>query len=117
MYAIIEVDSKQYCVKDKDCIEVERQGHKPGKEFTLGKVLLVKEGKSVHIGQPYLKEYKVNAKLIRDFRSKKTISYRYIRREDSKWKKGHRQDLSLVQIVKIAAEKTKEKEEKPKAKK
>lgn len=112
MYAVIEVGSKQYHVKEKDIIEVERQLNHSAKDFNLGKVLLVKDEKSILIGQPYLKDYKVLAKLIRDFRGRKVISYKYIRREDSRWKKGHRQNLSLVQIVKISPEKVEKAEKK-----
>lgn len=101
MYAIIEVGAKQYKVKEKDLISVETQDQKPGKEFAIGKVLLVKDGKDLHVGKPHLKDHKVLAKVVKEIRGEKLISFKYRRRKDSRWKKGHRQNLSVVEIVKI----------------
>lgn len=111
MYAIIEVGAKQYKVQEKDIVEVEKTLHKAGKEFDINKILLVKDGKSVHVGQPYVKDYKVSAELVRNFRGPKVISFKTLRRKDSRWKKGHRQYLSAIKITKILAKEAEKKEE------
>lgn len=104
MYAVIDIGGKQVNVKEKDIIEVERQEGKEGKEIILGKVLLVSKGKKLEVGRPYLKEARVLATLLKQHRAKKVISYKYLRRKSSHWKKGHRQQLSRLQIKEIKTE-------------
>lgn len=101
MYAIIEVGANQYNVSKGDVIEVAKQDAKEGKDITLGKVLLVSKDKKVEIGQPYIKEAKVSATVLRHMRGEKTISFKYRRRKSSDWQKGHRQELTLIKIKDI----------------
>ena len=101
MYAIIEVGAKQYTVKIGDIIEVEKQTAQEGKEITLGKVLLISKDKKIEIGQPYLKDAKAKAIVLEHIKGKKVISFKYRRRKASHWKKGHRQQLTRLQIKEI----------------
>lgn len=101
MYAIIEVGGKQYSVKKDDIIEVEKQDAEVGTEITLEKVLLVTKAQKVEIGQPYVKEAKVQATVLKQVKSVKTISYKYRRRKSKDWKKGHRQQLTRLKIKEI----------------
>lgn len=103
MYAIIEVGAKQYSVKKEDIIDVETQHLPVGKEVTLNRVLLVSKDKKIEIGQPYLKEAKVEATVISQLRGEKAISFKYRRRKSSHWKKGHRQELTRLKIKEIVA--------------
>ena len=102
MYAIIEVGAKQFAVKKGEIIEVEKQAEAEGKEITLDKVLLVSKDKKVEIGQPYLKEVKVKASILKQFRGEKVIAYKYRRRKAYHRKKGHRQSLTRLQITEIS---------------
>ena len=101
MYAIVEVGAKQYSVKKDDIIEVEKQGTAEGKEIALNKVLLVSKDKKIEVGTPYLKDAKVEALVLKQFRGEKLISYKYRRRKSSHWKKGHRQYLTRLKIKDI----------------
>ncbi|HLD82841.1 MAG TPA: 50S ribosomal protein L21 [Candidatus Omnitrophota bacterium] len=101
MYAIIEVGAKQYNVKKGDIIEVEKLEAKEGKDITLKNVLLLSKAKSVEIGQPYLKEYKVVAAVLGNIKGEKSISFKYRRRKSSHWTKGHRQQLTRLRIKEI----------------
>lgn len=101
MYAIIEVGAKQYSVKIDDIIDVEKQNTKEEKEITLNKVLLVSKDRKIEIGQPYLKDAKVYAIVLKHLKSKKTVSFKYRRRKSSHWKKGHRQQLTRLKIKDI----------------
>lgn len=101
MYAIIEVGAKQYTVKKDDSFEVEKLDLAEGKEFTIEKVLLVSKGDKVDIGQPYLKQAKVLAVVLKQTKGEKTIAYKYRRRKSSDWKKGHRQQLTRIKIKEI----------------
>ncbi len=101
MYAIIEVGAKQYSVKRDDIIDVETQHLPVGEEITLDRVLLVSGDKKIEIGQPYLKEAKVQATVLSNLKGPKLISFKYRRRKSSHWKKGHRQQLTRLKIKEI----------------
>ena len=101
MYAIIEVGAKQYNVKKGDVLAVEKQDADQGEEITLNKVILVSKDKKVEVGQPYLKDASVKAMVLRHFKSKKVVSFKYRRRKSSHWKKGHRQQLTQLKIKEI----------------
>ena len=101
MYAIVEVGGKQYYVENGDVIEVEKQEFKDGHELNLSKVLLVSKDKKVEVGQPYVKGAKVLAVVMGQFKGEKLVSFKYRRRKSSHWKKGHRQNLTRLEIKEI----------------
>lgn len=101
MYAIIEVGAKQYSVKKDDIIEVEKQAGLKGKDIAIDKVLLVSKDKKIEIGQPYLKEAKVEATVLGQIKGEKCVSFKYRRRKASHWTKGHRQQLTRLKIKSI----------------
>lgn len=102
MYAIIELGAKQYNIKKDDIIEVEKQVGEKGSEILLDKVLLVADEGYLKVGQPYLKEAKIKAEVLGDFKSKKTIAFMYRRRKAYHKKTGHRQQLTRLKIKEIA---------------
>jgi large subunit ribosomal protein L21 len=101
MYAIVEVGGKQYSVKENDIIDVEKQDAQEGKQIILNQVLLVSDDNKVELGQPYLKQAKVKAEVLKHIKGQKTISFKYRRRKSSHWKKGHRQQLTRLKIKDI----------------
>jgi len=103
MYAIIQSGSKQYRI-EKNCeIDIEKIKLRPrAKTHILDKVSLLSEGRRLHIGTPFLKNVSVKAEVVNPiFKSDKVISYKYRRRKDSHWKKGHRQKLTRLRIKEI----------------
>lgn len=105
MYAIIQVGSQQFRVQEGDSIQTQRLEEKEGMDVTVDKVLLISDGSTVKIGQPYLKGVKVIANVINHPLDRKVISFKYRRRKSSLWKKGHRQKLTTLNIIKITADK------------
>lgn len=101
MYAILEIGGKQYKVAAKDVIDVENLNFKPQDKITLDKVLFVSDGKKAEVGQPYLLAVSVEAEVISNLKAKKVVSFKYRRRKNSRWMKGHRQHLSRILIKKI----------------
>ena len=105
MYAIVQVGSLQYKISEGDSIDTQLFGSKEGANVTLDKVLLFADGATVKIGQPYIKGIKVTAKVMRHHLAAKVISFKFRRRKNSLWKKGHRQKLTTLNITKITADK------------
>ena len=79
MIAIIKTGGKQYKVREKDIIKVERLDKKEGSEMVFKDVLLVsdKEGKKVSIGAPKVKGAEVTAKVLEEKKDKKVTIVKY----------------------------------------
>jgi large subunit ribosomal protein L21 len=102
MYAIIEVGGRQYSVQKGDVLEVEKQEKaQEEKDITLEKVLLVSKGSSVEIGKPYVKGAHIVAQVMAQTKGPKIMSFKYRRRKNSHWHKGHRQQLTRIKIKEI----------------
>lgn len=101
MYAIIETGAKQYKVQKDDVILVEKIDTKEGKEVKLGKVLLVKEGNSFHVGTPYIEGASVTCDVLGIERQPKVVAFKFKRRKSEKKKIGHRQDLLRLKVKSI----------------
>ncbi len=101
MYAIVEVGAKQYNVKKDDIIEVNKLVAEKGKNIILDKVLLVGSSKTIEVGQPYVKSAKVEAVVLGQTKGEKTTAYKYRRRKNSHWEKGHRAQLTELKIKSI----------------
>lgn len=100
MYAIVEVGAKQYNVKRDDIIQVDKLEN-DGKDIILDKVLLVSKDKKVEIGRPYIKGAKVEAIVLGQVLGEKTTAYKYRRRKNSHWEKGHRAQQTKLKIKSI----------------
>ena len=102
MFAIVECGSQQYKVSEGDSIETQLLDAKSEKTITLEKVLFFSDGPHVKIGQPYLEDVKVTAKVGDQHLANKAISFKYLRRKNVSWKKGHRQKYTTLNITKIS---------------
>ena len=97
MFAIIETGGKQYRVKEGDELSVELLPTK-SKTLKLDKVLLVSRDKSVEVGRPFVKGAYCEADVLGEVKGPKVISFKYIRREKSATKVGHRQKYTKIKI-------------------
>ena len=103
-YAVAQIAGLQYKVTKGQEVTTERVISKKDKTFKADKVLLVKDGKNILIGSPYVKGASVTCEVLKDFLAEKKISYKYKKRKDSHWKKGHRQEMSLLKVSEIKVE-------------
>ena len=104
MYAVIQIGSRQFKVSEGDHISVNRLKNEKDKNITLNEVLMFAKGSDVRIGQPFLKDVKVTAKVVNHFSGEKLIAFKYRRKKSSAMKKGYRQRLSTLNITKISAQ-------------
>jgi large subunit ribosomal protein L21 len=103
MYAVVQLGSSQYKVSEGDTIEADLLETEEGKSVTFDKVLLYADGADVKIGQPYLKDIKITAKVLGTVLGPKLLSFKHRSRTASAWKKGHREKLTSLSITKISA--------------
>ena len=98
MFAIIETGGKQYKVSPDDVIKVEKLAGAAGDTITFDRVLMV-DGK---IGVPVVSGASVTATVLEQGRGPKLLVFKKRRRQNSRRKNGHRQDLTVVRITGIA---------------
>lgn len=102
MFAVIKTGGKQYKVADDDVIKVERLAGEPGDVIELGEVLMI-GGDTVTVGSPTVAGAKVAAKVVEQSRGSKVIAFKKRRRQNSRRKRGHRQEYSVLKITEITA--------------
>ncbi len=102
MYAIVETGGKQVKVAVGDKIYVEKLDAEAGKEITLDKVLFVGGEKTI-VGNPYVKDANVVAKVEKQGLSKKITIYKYKSKANERKTIGHRQPYTCLVIKTINA--------------
>ena len=107
MYAIIESCGKQYKVSEGDVVFFEKLDAEEGKKVSFDKVILVSDDKKVEVGAPYVKDVKVEGKVVEHGKGKKIIVYKYKAKKNYRRTQGHRQPFTKVEITKIATSTTK----------
>ena len=101
MYAIIESCGKQYKVAEGDVVFFEKLDAEEGKKVSFDKVVLVSDGKKVEVGAPYVKDVKVEGKVIANGKAKKIIVYKYKAKKNYRKTQGHRQPYTKIEITSI----------------
>ena len=101
MFAVIRTGGKQYRVQKDDKILIEKVEGKQGDNVDLD-VLFLSDGKEAKIGDA-VGNATVTAKVIEQTRGPKIIVFKKKRRQNYRRKRGHRQDLTLVQITDVKA--------------
>ncbi|MBI4352714.1 MAG: 50S ribosomal protein L21 [Candidatus Omnitrophica bacterium] len=101
MFAIIKTGGKQYKVKSGDELDVELLEVKKGSAIRFAEVLLLGKDGAIQVGRPFVKGAYCEAEVLREVKAPKVISFKYIRREKSATKRGHRQKYLRVRITSI----------------
>lgn len=104
MYAVVKIAGFQYLVKTGDIVTVPRLAGDPGSTVRFEEVLLLRTEERPIIGKPTVANAFVEGSIVDHGRGKKVTVYKFIRRENYRRKKGHRQDYTRVRIAKIGYE-------------
>ncbi len=100
MFAVIRTGGKQYRVAAEDVIKVEKVSGDPGEIVQFGEVLVV-GGDNVTLGAPTVSGASVAAEVLEQGRGPKVIAFKKRRRKNSRRKRGHRQEFTLVRVTEI----------------
>jgi len=103
MFAVIKTGGKQYKVAAEDTITVMTLAGEPGDKVTFDTVLMLVDGEATTVGAPLVAGATVSAEIVEQARGPKVIAFKKRRRKNSKRKRGHRQDLTIVRITGITA--------------
>lgn len=99
MFAVIKTGGKQYSVSANDAITVMSLPGAAGDVVTFDNVLALGGDGESTIGAPFIAGASVAAEIVEQKRGPKVIAFKKRRRQNSKRKRGHRQDLTLVRIT------------------
>jgi large subunit ribosomal protein L21 len=103
MFAVIKTGGKQYRVATEDVLRVDRVEAEPGAVVEFAEVLAV-GGEGTVVGTPTVAGATVAAEVLDHVRGEKVIAFKKRRRKNSRRKRGHRQEFSLVRITEILTE-------------
>ena len=99
-YAVIQTGGKQYLVYDGCELFVEKLAVKSS--VTFSEILLMVNRKKVLIGNPYVKNAKVKAKILDQVKGKKIKGFKYKTGTQYRRRYGHRQKLSHIKVEKVS---------------
>jgi large subunit ribosomal protein L21 len=99
MIAVIRTGGKQYTVAADETHEIERIEGEAGAQVEFTDVLMVGD----KVGKPTVAGAKVVASIVKQARGPHLIVFKKRRRQNSRRKNGHRQDLTVVKIEQIVA--------------
>ena len=103
MFAVFKTGGKQYRVAAEDVLQVAKVKGDPGDIVEFGEVLVV-GGDSVTLGAPTVSGATVAAEVLDQARGPKVIAFKKRRRKNSRRKRGHRQEFTLIRITEILTE-------------
>ena len=103
MFAVIRTGGKQYRVAAEDVIKVDKVKGDPGEIVQFGEVLVV-GGDAVTLGAPTIAGASVAAEVLEQGRGPKVIAFKKRRRKNSRRKRGHRQEFTLIRVTEILTE-------------
>ncbi|HUO53866.1 MAG TPA: 50S ribosomal protein L21 [Rhodoblastus sp.] len=103
MFAVIKTGGKQYRVAADEQITIMSLQGDAGEIVTFSDVLMVEKDGAAQIGAPFVAGASVKGEIVEQTRGPKVISFKKRRRKNSKRKRGHRQDLTVVRITEVVA--------------
>jgi len=114
MYAIVKISGKQYKVSNGDLLKIDRQKWKIGDKVKIDDILLTDNEGNISIGDPFVKGASITVKILEHNRDKKILIYKKKRRKGYQRKNGHRQNITLLEVLKVDAKSPKKPNEKEK---
>ncbi|GAA5069689.1 50S ribosomal protein L21 [Roseibacterium beibuensis] len=101
MFAVMKTGGKQYKVKAGDRLRVEKLAADAGETVQFNDILML-GGDSATVGSPTVEGAAVQATVVDQIKGEKLIHFvKRRRKHSSKRTKGHRQQLTLVEITEI----------------
>jgi large subunit ribosomal protein L21 len=100
MFAVFKTGGKQYRVAAEEVLKVDKIKGEPGEIVEFGEVLVV-GGDAVTLGTPTVAGATVAAEVLDQARGRKIIAFKKRRRKNSRRKRGHRQEFTMLRITEI----------------
>lgn len=101
MFAIVELGGKQYLVREKDVIRVEKLGVDEGKSHKADRVLLISDGTTATVGTPFIKGASIDLTILKNAKGDKVRVFKMKAKKRYKRTRGHRQNFTEARVEKI----------------
>ncbi|EKD93027.1 MAG: hypothetical protein ACD_28C00269G0001 [uncultured bacterium] len=104
MYAVIQIGSTQYMVREKEEFLVDHLDMEEGKNIKIDHVLLYAddEAQKVMIGTPYLDHVKVEARVLGHEKGEKLRVFKMKAKKRYQKTQGHRSHYTRLKVLKIS---------------
>ena len=103
MYAIVKTGGKQYKVSPGDILSIEKLDAEVGDEVELP-VICVVDGANIEADPEKASATVVTALVIDQYKGEKQLVFKFKKRKGYKKLRGHRQQLTKVQIIAVGGE-------------
>ena len=100
MYAVVEINGKQYRAEKGATLTVDRFDAEKGSALSLDKVLLL-SGDTVKVGSPYVAGAAVKATVQDEVKGDKIVVFKYKPKKDYRRTQGHRQRYTVLKVQEI----------------
>ena len=101
MYAIVNINGIQTRVAPDEVLSVPRLAGDPGQQLTFDRVILLADGDSITVGQPFVKGASLTAEVLDHVRGPKLKVFKFKRRREYRRRKGHRDELTRIRVTGI----------------
>lgn len=101
MYAIVDIAGKQFRVSKNQHIYTHQLDQHEGDSITFDSVLLLHDGKEIHVGAPLVEKAKISGRIVTHEKGDKVLVYKKKRRKGYEKLNGHRQQYTKVLIEDI----------------
>ena len=102
LFAIAETSGQQFWFEVDKYYDIDRLNAKEKDKIIIDKILLIKDKDNISIGNPYIKNAKVELEVVSHKRDKKIIVYKMRPKKKTRRKMGHRQELTRVMVKSIS---------------
>lgn len=102
MFAVIKTGGKQFRVAAGDTITVPKLAGEAGASMTFDEILMLGRDGGIEVGVPGVSGASVAGELVEQGRGPKVIAFKKRRRKNSRRKRGHRQDHTVIRIASIS---------------
>lgn len=98
-YAIAEIAGKQIILEPGKQVNVPKlKDFDEGSDYIADKIMYLRNGDDVKIGEPYLEDTEIKTKVLEHTRGKKITVFKKKRRKRYKVKRGHRQHYTVIEV-------------------
>ena len=102
LFAIAETSGQQFWFEVDRYYDIDRLNAKEKDKIIIDKILLIKDNDNISLGQPYIKNAKIELEVVSHKRDKKIIVYKMRPKKKTRRKMGHRQELTRVMVKSIS---------------
>lgn len=102
MFAVVDIAGQQFKVTENTKYYVPRLKAEQNAEIVFDNVLLLGDDKSTKVGSPTVSGVKVHAKVLEHTKDDKVIVFKKKIRISYRRLRGHRQQLTRIEVTKIA---------------